>query len=249
MDSATIARGEPLQEIAPAAPREHAPSNEMRDFPGTPVSRSRKPPRSFFERGTLTVARALIGMHLVHDDGHTVRAGRIVETEAYLGPRDLAAHSARGRTPRTEVMFGPPGHAYVYFIYGFWNLINVVTGAAGVPQAVLLRALEPLAGLTERTWGPGLLCRALHIDRRLNGADLLGDELWLEQPRTRTPALRIARATRIGVDYAGDWAQRPWRFFDRDSPFVSTAPARLRPRAGAAADELGNNGPRAHSAR
>ena len=140
------------------------------------MSRNRKPPRSFFERGTLTVARALIGMHLVHDDGRSVRAGRIVETEAYLGPRDLAAHSARGRTRRTEVMFGPAGHAYVYFIYGFWNCLNVVTGRVGVPHAVLLRALEPLGDLIEGTWGPGLLCRALNIDRRLNGADLRGDE-------------------------------------------------------------------------
>ena len=189
-------------------------------------------------------------MHLVHDDGHTVRAGRIVETEAYLGPRDLAAHSARGRTPRTEVMFGPAGHAYVYFIYGFWNLMNVVTGPPAVPQAVLLRALEPLAGLTGRTWGPGLLCRALHIDRRLNGADLLGDELWIEYPRTRTRAVRIARATRIGVDYAGDWAQRPWRWFDRDSPFVSTAPASRRRLASRAAPaSLGNNARRAPAAR
>jgi DNA-3-methyladenine glycosylase len=194
------------------------------------VSRARKPPRSFFERGTLTVARALIGMHLVHDDGRTLRAGRIVETEAYLGPRDLAAHSARGRTRRTDVMFGPPGHAYVYFIYGFWNCLNVVTGPVGVPHAVLLRALEPLGDLSERTWGPGLLCRALHIDRRLNGADLRGDTLWLEQPRRRAPALRIARAARIGVDYAGAWAQRPWRFFDRDSPYVSTARPGRRPR-------------------
>ncbi len=179
-------------------------------------------------------------MHLVHDDGRTVRAGRIVETEAYLGPRDLAAHSARGRTARTEVMFGPPGHAYVYFIYGFWNCLNVVTAPTGVPHAVLLRALEPLGNPEDRTWGPGLLCRALHIDRRLNGADLLGKVLWLEQPRAGTPAARIARSTRIGVDYAGDWAQRPWRFFDRDSAFVSTAPVSLR-RARAAGRGLGNN--------
>jgi DNA-3-methyladenine glycosylase len=204
------------------------------------VSRSRKPTRSFFERGTLTVARALLGMHLVHDDGGTVRAGRIVETEAYLGPRDLAAHSARGRTRRTEVMFGPPGHAYVYFIYGVWNCLNVVTGRAGVPHAVLLRALEPLGSLTESTWGPGLLCRALHIDRRLNGADLLGDELWLEYPQKRSSAVRIARAARIGVDYAGEWAQRPWRFFDRDSPFVSTASSARR--CGRAACWLGRVG-------
>jgi len=186
----------------------------------------RRLPRSFFDRGTLHIARALIGMQLVHDDGRRRRAGRIVETEAYLGPRDLAAHSARGRTPRTEVMFGPPGHAYVYFIYGFWNLVNVVTGAPGVPQAVLLRALEPLDGLEERASGPGLLCRALHVDRRLNGVDLRGDVLWLEPPPPGAARVHIARSTRIGVDYAGDWAKRQWRFFDRDSPFVSKATGR-----------------------
>jgi DNA-3-methyladenine glycosylase len=181
----------------------------------------------------------------VHDDGRTVRAGRIVETEAYLGPRDLAAHSARGRTRRTEVMFGPPGHAYVYFVYGFWYCLNVVTAPVGVPQAVLLRALEPLAGLTERTWGPGLLCRAMHIDRRLNGADFGGNELWLQRPPGRPAAPRIGRAVRIGVDYAGEWAQRPWRFFDRASAYVSTAPARVRTAALAAATKLAAQGPRA----
>ena len=205
------------------------------------MTRSRKPARGFFEQRTLIVARALIGMHLVHDDGRQRRAGRIVETEAYQGPRDLAAHSSRGHTPRTAVMFGPAGHAYVYFIYGFWNCLNVVTGAPGVPHAVLLRALEPLAGLDERTWGPGLLCRALGIDRRLNGTDLRGDELWIEEPPRGTPRPRITRATRIGVDYAGDWARRPWRFYDRDSPFVSTAAVRGRRGAGATAAALRNN--------
>ncbi len=166
-------------------------------------------------------------MHLLHDDGRRVRAGRIVETEAYLGPHDLAAHSSRGRTARTEVMFGPPGHAYVYFIYGVWHCLNVVTGAPGVPHAVLLRALEPLHGIAGGTWGPGLLCRAMHIDRRLNGVDLRGDVLWLERPkRSRPPP--IGRGRRIGVDYAGAWAGRRWRFFDRASAYVSTAPARGR---------------------
>jgi DNA-3-methyladenine glycosylase len=193
------------------------------------VTRTEKPPRAFFARSTLAIARDLLGMHLVHDDGRSVRRGRIVETEAYQGPRDLAAHSARGRTPRTEVMFGPPGHAYVYFIYGFWNCLNVVTGARGVPHAVLVRALEPLAGVSARTCGPGLLCRAMHIDRRLNGVDLLGDVLWLEQPGLRALPVRIARSARIGVDYAGEWAARRWRFFERDSPHVSGARAR-RPR-------------------
>jgi DNA-3-methyladenine glycosylase len=168
-------------------------------------------------------------MHLVHADGVTLRAGRIVETEAYRGPQDLAAHSSRGRTPRTEVMFGPPGHAYVYFIYGFWHCLNVVTAATGVPHAVLLRALEPLTGIEDRTWGPGLLCRAMHIDKRLNGMDLCGDVLWLERPSagSRRP-VRIARSARIGVDYAGEWARRPWRFYDKDSRYVSTVSARLR---------------------
>jgi DNA-3-methyladenine glycosylase len=190
---------------------------------------SKKLPRSFYAReDTLLVARELIGMHLVHDDGVTRRVGRIVETEAYMGPEDLAAHSARGRTQRTEVMFGPPGHAYIYFIYGFWYCLNIVTSRKGVPHAVLLRALEPIEGITDKTWGPGLLCRAMSVDRTLNGADLCADRLWVERPPALIPATRIGRAPRIGVDYAGSWAKRPWRFFDRASPYVSTASARLR---------------------
>jgi DNA-3-methyladenine glycosylase len=184
-------------------------------------------PRQFYAGRTLAVARQLIGMHLVHQDGPVRRVGRIVETEAYQGPEDLAAHSSKGRTARNEVMFGPPGHAYVYFIYGFWYCVNVVTREAGVPHAVLLRALEPVEGLTDKTWGPGLLCRAMNIDRSLNGADLTGARLWLERPANARPA-RVARATRIGVDY---WAERPWRFFDRDSPYVSTVSPAVRRRA------------------
>ena len=195
------------------------------------MNRARKLPRDFYAPGTLSIARDLIGMHLVHDDGGTVRVGRIIETEAYMGPEDLAAHSSRGRTARTEVMFGEPGHAYVYFIYGFWYCLNVVTAAAGVPHAVLLRALEPVSGITDKTWGPGLLCRAMNIDKRLNGADLLGNTLWLERPAGHVKRPRITRTTRIGVDYAGDWAQRPWRFYDSASPYVSTASARKRPRS------------------
>jgi DNA-3-methyladenine glycosylase len=190
---------------------------------------ARKLPRSFYAReDTLLVARELIGTHLVHDDGVTRRVGRIVETEAYMGPEDLAAHSARGLTKRTEVMFGPPGHAYVYFIYGFWFCLNVVTSRKGVPHAVLLRALEPIEGISDKTWGPGLLCRAMGIDRALNGTDLCADRLWLEPPRGSAPPVRIGSSPRIGVDYAGSWAKRPWRFFDRASPYVSTASARLR---------------------
>jgi len=199
------------------------------------VTHGEKPPRSFFAQRTLSIARELIGMQLLHEDRGRLRAGRIVETEAYLGPRDRAAHSFRGHTPRTEVMFGPPGHAYVYFIYGFWYCLNVVTRPAGVPQAVLVRALEPLTGLTERTSGPGLLCRAMRIDRRLNGIDLRGDVLWIERAPNGVPPPRIERSTRIGVAYAGEWAERPWRFFDRDSPYVSTARNRGRPSSAARA--------------
>jgi DNA-3-methyladenine glycosylase len=191
---------------------------------------SQKITRDFYARDTLTVARELIGMHLVHAQGGAVRSGRIVETEAYQGPQDLAAHSSRGRTARTEVMFGPPGHAYVYFIYGFWHCLNVVTEPEGVPHAVLLRALEPVSGIEDRTWGPGLLCRAMHIDKRLNGADLCGEVLWLERPGTagRRRPPRIGRSARIGVDYAGEWARRPWRFYDEDSRYVSSVKRRVR---------------------
>jgi DNA-3-methyladenine glycosylase len=191
---------------------------------------TRQLPREFYARRTLTVARELIGQHLVHQDGAVRRIGRIVETEAYQGPRDLAAHSARGLTPRTRVMFGPPGHAYVYLIYGFWNCLNVVTAREGVPHAVLLRALEPIANLDGASWGPGLLCRAMHIDRDLNGADLCSDTLWIEAAPLRK-RVRLTRTTRIGVDYAGDWAKRPWRFFERASPYVSTLSASARKRA------------------
>jgi DNA-3-methyladenine glycosylase len=184
---------------------------------------SSKLPRDFYARSTLIVARQLIGMHLVHQVAGVRRAGRIVETEAYLGPKDLAAHSAHGRTARNAVMFGPPGHAYVYFVYGFWNCVNVVTREEGVPQAVLLRALEPLDGIDDKTWGPGLLCRAMHIDLTLNGVDLRGDRLWIEPPCEPQNRVRVSRATRIGVDYAGEWARRLWRFFAADSPYVSTA--------------------------
>lgn len=189
---------------------------------------STKLPREFYARATLTVARELIGMHLLHADGGVIRRGRIVETEAYQGPEDLAAHSARGRTPRNEVMFGHAGYVYVYLIYGIWHCVNIVTRSAGVPHAVLIRAVEPLENLAH-THGPGLLCRAYHIDRSCNGLDLLGDTLWLEQPETSRRA-RVQRATRIGVDYAGDWALKPWRFFDRDSPYVSTLTAAQRRR-------------------
>jgi DNA-3-methyladenine glycosylase len=189
-----------------------------------------KLPRSFYTQRTLTVARALIGMHLVRVYRGRRMIGRIVETEAYQGPTDLAAHSARGRTDRNAVMFGPGGFAYVYLIYGMWDCVNVVTRDQGVPHAVLIRALEPVANLDQKTWGPGLLCKAMHIDRTLNGADLTANALYIEQPATRHRCV-IARAPRVGIDYAGDWVHKPWRFFDRNSPYVSTVRPGVRRKA------------------
>jgi DNA-3-methyladenine glycosylase len=179
-----------------------------------------RPSRDFYAQDTLKVARALIGMRLMHCiDGET-RAGRIVETEAYQGPEDLAAHSARGLTPRNAIMFGAPGHGYVYLIYGMWHCMNVVTREAGVPHAVLIRAVEPVENLHLNTHGPGLLCRAFGIDRSLNGADLLGKHLWIENDESPTRP-ELVCTPRIGVDYAGEWAQRPWRFHDAKSVHVS----------------------------
>ncbi len=121
------------------------------------------------------------------------RIGKIVEVEAYLGPHDLAAHSSRGLTERTRVMFGPPGHAYVYFIYGLYHCLNVVTEREGHASAVLLRALEPVKNLAGRTSGPGLLCRAMHVDRRLNGHDLLSDDFFIATPPKAEPFTMVKR--------------------------------------------------------
>jgi DNA-3-methyladenine glycosylase len=177
-------------------------------------------PRGFHDRPTEAVARALLGMLLAHRVDGLLRLGRVVETEAYLGPHDRASHAARGRAPRTEVMFGPPGHAYVYLIYGVHHCLNVVTEPEGHAAAVLIRALEPVQGIDANTRGPGLLCRALGIDRRHNGLDLVGTELFLAEPAHREPIEVVARP-RIGVAYAGEWAARPLRFFIRGNPFVS----------------------------
>ncbi|HET7400211.1 MAG TPA: DNA-3-methyladenine glycosylase [Usitatibacter sp.] len=180
----------------------------------------RKLPRSFYDRDTIEVAHELLGKHLVHRVAGVERVGRIVEVEAYLGPHDLAAHSARGLTNRTRVMFGPPGHAYVYLIYGMHWCMNVVTQPEGVASAVLLRALEPVMNVELRTQGPGLLCKAMGIDGRLQGHDLLGDSLFIAAP-AHEPAIRIVKRPRIGVDYAGHWARRLLRFYIRGNAFVS----------------------------
>ena len=179
-----------------------------------------KLPRQFYDRDTVQVAQELLGKWLVHRINEVDFIGKIVETEAYLGPHDLASHSSRGLTERTRPMFGPPGHAYVYLIYGVHHCMNVVTEGAGHGAAVLLRAVEPVKNVTGRTQGPGLLCRALDIDRRLNAHDLLSDDFFLAAP-SAFEKLTIVKGPRIGVDYARHWAKRRLRFYIRGNPFVS----------------------------
>jgi DNA-3-methyladenine glycosylase len=172
----------------------------------------------FFARDTVRVARDLLGRVLVREVGGKRMWGRLVEVEAYLGPDDLAAHSRGGhRTPRTEVMFGPPGHAYVYLTYGMHHCLNFVTMDEGLPQAVLVRALEPGPGVG-RCGGPGLVCRALDIDRRLNGIALVAPALYVIDDHA--PRKRVFVTRRIGVENSGDWAGRPLRFC-WDSPYLS----------------------------
>ncbi|HHW11121.1 MAG TPA: DNA-3-methyladenine glycosylase [Firmicutes bacterium] len=208
-------------------------------------------PLEFFTVDAVTLARRLLGALLVRRSAEGITAGMIVETEAYRGPDDRAAHSCSGRrTSRTEVMFGPGGRAYVYLIYGMYLLFNVVAAKEGQPEAVLIRALEPVLGLElmagrrglelttdqnppgdgergpERLIrslcnGPGRLTRALDITRQHYGIDLRGDELFLV-PYKEFPEAAVATTPRINVDYAGEWKHMPWRFVVRDSPFLST---------------------------
>lgn len=174
-------------------------------------------PLAFAARDTAAVARALLGQLLVARLDGGERVGRIVETEAYLGPRDLACHSAKGRTARTEVMFGPPGHAYLFLVYGLHVCVNVVTGGGA---AVLVRAVEPVEGLAHgvRTDGPGRVTKALGLTLALNGHPLDRPPLSLVAgPAPR----RVHKGPRVGVDYAGAWARRHLRFWDAESEWVS----------------------------
>src|SRR5262245_5554305 len=192
-------------------------------------------PRSFYARGPRTLARALLGRVLVHDDPAAGRrAGRIVETEAYGGADDPASHAYRGETPRNRVMFGPPGYAYVYFTYGMHFCFNVVCGAKGRASAVLVRALAPLIGLpamaasrgledpVRLARGPGSLARALGLDRRHDGADLTRGSLWVADLAARRGGRTIRTGPRVGIRLA---AERPWRYWLEGEPSVSRAPS------------------------
>ena len=180
------------------------------------LSAHRLPP-AWFQRDVITVAKELVGCALVH----RTRAGMIVETEAYLGPDDLASHARFGPTSRTSVMFGPGGVSYVYLCYGIHQMFNIVTGPAGEGQAVLIRAVAPLVGLPDDATvgrGPGKVTKALRLDRKHDRKDLSKGLLYVAQHET-PPAL--GKGPRIGVDYAGTWAARPLRFWWKDHPAVS----------------------------
>jgi DNA-3-methyladenine glycosylase len=196
--------------------------------------------KEFYRQNTLKVAQELLGKKLVHNNNGTILSGIIVETEAYMGPQDKAAHSFGGKkTERTKVMFEPGGISYIYFIYGLYYCFNVVTAKENDPQAVLIRALEPLEGLEDMamirykknfaelkkreiinlTSGPSKLCSALRLDKTLNGVDLTSGVLYIE--KVNYPSFEIVKTTRIGIDYAEEAKEYPWRFYIKDNPYIS----------------------------
>ncbi len=188
--------------------------------------------RAWFDRPARQLALDLLGSRLVHDSPDGTVGGCIVEVEAYRGPEDRAAHSSRGRTARNAVMFGPPGHLYVYLVYGLHHCLNVVAGPGDKPEAVLVRAIAidqgvdlarrrrgPRAHPERLASGPGNVGRAFDIDLGLNGVDLLAGPVRIEPRAGRRPSTRSG--PRIGVEYAGTWAARPLRFWIADDPHVS----------------------------
>lgn len=174
------------------------------------------------------MAKDLLGKYLVVQNGRKISSGKIVETEAYIGSDDPACHASKGMTPRNEVMFGPPGHAYIYFTYGMYHCLNLVTEKDGFPAAVLIRAIEPVQGtelmmkrrgtknLKNLTSGPGKLCQALGLDRSLNGADLCSGKIWVEDRKEK--GQKIKSASRIGIT---EGKNKKWRFYICNSEFVS----------------------------
>lgn len=201
----------------------------------------RKLEREFYDRDSVTVAKDLLGKLLVHETEGQRMMGKIVEVEAYMGPDDKAAHSYNNRrTSRNEVMYGPGGYAYVFIIYGMYDCMNVVVKEIGTPQAILIRAVEPVDGiermsqyryskdfekLTKRekiglTNGPGKLCRAMRIDRTQNGEDLCGNKLYILEDEKKQ-SIEMVTSTRINIDYAEEAIHYPWRFYIKNNPYVS----------------------------
>lgn len=191
-------------------------------------------PKKYYQQSTIKVAQQLLGSFLIRKIDNRKLIGKIVETEAYIGLNDKACHASCGMTKRNKVMFGPAGFWYVYIIYGIFNCLNIVTEKENHPSAVLIRGLEPVKGidlmkknrskeeLKDLCSGPGKLCQALKIDRSLNNSRAFGNNcrLWIENGEIIKPS-QIVAAKRIGVDYAGQWAEKKWRFYIKDNHFVS----------------------------
>nr|WP_303740752.1 DNA-3-methyladenine glycosylase [Lutispora saccharofermentans] len=198
--------------------------------------------RSFYGENAVDLSKQLLGKYLVHIVRNEELIGRIAEVEAYMGYGDKAAHSYKGkRTARTEVMYGEEGHAYVYFIYGMYYCLNVVAAEKEVAQAVLIRAVEPVKGveymanyrygkaieelkksqIKNLTNGPGKLCRAFNITKECNGEDLTGDRLFICENQKQEEPFEIVKTKRIGIDYAEEARDFPWRFYIKDNPYVS----------------------------
>ena len=163
--------------------------------------------RKFFNRNTVDVAKELLGKYLIRKVNGKIIKAKIIETEAYCGTRDLACHASKGSTPRTKVMFGPAGFTYIYLIYGMYHCLNIVTEKEGYPAAVLIRGVGNIIG-------PGKVCRELKIDRGLNNIDITkSKEIWIENLDDQIDPRQIKKGKRIGVDYAGKWKDKLWRFY------------------------------------
>lgn len=189
----------------------------------------------FFTRATLKVAQELLGKYLVRKIGNFKLIGKIVETEAYIGPKDKASHSYGGKvTVRNKAEYLVGGHCYIYLVYGMYWQLNITTNQEGKPECVLIRALEPIKWenknknkkhilkIKNLTNGPGKLCRWLNLDNSFYGEDLTKSRrLWLEDRGIKIKKSQIVKTKRIGIDYAGDWTKKPWRFYIKDNKFVS----------------------------
>lgn len=198
-----------------------------------------KLPRSFYLQPTLKVAQKLLGKFLIHKYRGKRLSGKIVETEAYLGPWDKAAHSYNfKRTPKTEVEYWKGGYIYIYLVYGMYYNLNVTTELEGKPECVLIRALEPVEGIKQMAKnrnikiqrdrdiinlanGPGKLCEALRLNKKYYGEDLCGNRVWIEDRGEKIRFKNIVISKRVGIDYAEEDANLPWRFYIRDNKFVS----------------------------
>ncbi|MDQ2084905.1 DNA-3-methyladenine glycosylase [Herbivorax sp. ANBcel31] len=189
--------------------------------------------RNFYERNTLTVAKELLGKNLIHNTSEGTTTGKIVEVEAYIGPLDAAAHTFRGkRSSRNEVAFGLGGYAYVYLIYGMYHCFNIVTNVEEKPEAVLIRAIEPIDGIDlmkkrrktdvirNLCSGPGKLCQAMSITRETNGVDLCKSDVYVTENKD-VDSKDIISTPRVNIDYAGEAKDYPWRYMIKDNKFIS----------------------------